>query len=281
MPTGFWDQLQALGKGRGQRLVLPATAADYLPSMLAMENPGFFHEYEVLLAENFQQLLDLTAKTPDEPLAESTVKFREFRERVGTQDVRQHLGNRLVRQRLGEIVQATPFHYSARMLLLQASGTRPTVVTRPVLASELRRAIEPMDWIVKKAVNLYSPVTVKYPKKQTDYVEGCEIRQADITKMNQTIDHCRLRVEGLLRYADRNDRNLWDRTRKAVVSFRRIEKASKTRAFPYLVADAIRISYGEIIELQNELNVTYANEIGEPPPTPIPMGLPPTVPGKK
>ena len=79
----FWYQLQALGKGKGQRLVLPAEAAAYLPSILAMEKPEFFFDYEVLLASDFKQLLDLTAKKPKEPLASATAKFREIRERAG------------------------------------------------------------------------------------------------------------------------------------------------------------------------------------------------------
>ena len=59
LSTGFWSQLQALGSGDGGRLILPAAAAEYLPSMLALERPELFLEYEVLLAADFPELAPL------------------------------------------------------------------------------------------------------------------------------------------------------------------------------------------------------------------------------
>ena len=45
------------------------------------------------------------------------------------------------------VMQDFPFHVSAKMLLIQASGNRPLLVARPVLAAEIRRALEPMAWL--------------------------------------------------------------------------------------------------------------------------------------
>ena len=64
LPTGFWNQLQSLGPGDGGRLILPAAAAEYLPSMLALEMPQLFFDYEVLLAADFPDWSALPPKTP-------------------------------------------------------------------------------------------------------------------------------------------------------------------------------------------------------------------------
>ena len=50
LPKSFWEQMLALGPGNGKRLVLPASAAGWLPSLLAIGKPGIFMDYEVLLA---------------------------------------------------------------------------------------------------------------------------------------------------------------------------------------------------------------------------------------
>lgn len=107
LPTGFWDQLQSLSSGKGGRLVLPSAAAAYLPSMLALERPGFFLEYEVLLASNFQELLDFTEKTPRENLEKASAQFREIREKSTSQAIGQYLANSFVRRRLEELAKRT------------------------------------------------------------------------------------------------------------------------------------------------------------------------------
>jgi len=266
LPTGFWDQLQALRKGSGQRLVLPADAASWLPAILAMENPGFFLEYEVLLAANFKELLDLTAKTPADALGKATAQFRGICERVGTQDVRQYIANRFVRQRLGEIMQEAPFHFSAKMLLIQASGNRPTLFERMVLAAELRRAIEPMDWIAKKAALVYSPWSAKPENGIPANNSGSyEFSSPEIAKFSQTRDLCRTRVDGLEHHAEKNDRELLDSTRKVIDAIRNLERATRTRGYTYVVSDAIRSACGELITQHKQLSEELARDVGEPP----------------
>lgn len=266
LPTGFWDQLQALRKGDGQRLVLPAEAAHLLPSLLAMENPGFFLEYEVLLAANFKELLDLTAKTPDAALARTTAKFSEIRERAGTQDLRQYIGNRFVRQRLGEVLQEAPFHYSAKMLLVQAAGNRPTLITRPVLAAELRRAIEPMEGTVRTAGMVTAPWNVKPENGIAPNPAGThEFSAADIAKFSQIRDLCRSRVDSLERLAEKNDRELLDATRKVIDSIRNLERATRTRGYASVVSEAIRVACHELLAIHKDLSEVLAREAGDPP----------------
>jgi len=243
LPTGFWDQLQALGKGTGQRLVLPAEAATILPSMLALEKPGFFMEYEVLLAADFKQLLELSAKTPEGPVANATAEFRRIRERAGTQDVRQYIANSFVKQRLTAVYQDAPVHFSSKMLLIQAAGNRPTLVVRSVLASEIRRSLEPMVWLVKTQDN------------------GGDFPEA--SKIGQTYEICRTRVDALERYADKGDRSLIDHARELVIAIRNLDRATRTRGENYVVQQAVRSAHTELNRQAKEFNEELAGAVGD------------------
>lgn len=213
LPSGFWYQLTSLGKGNGKRLVLPAGAADYLASVLAMEKPEFFLQYQVLLASNLDQLLERCAVKPGEATAASITEFREIQKRGAGQDVRQYLSNRFVRQRLGEVVQDAPYNFSAKMLLIQAAGDRPIIVTRPVLADELRRVIEKMEWIVKLQIKTVT-------KEQT-------------AGFGPTYDACRSRLDALETYANKNDSELMDHTRDLVIAIRNLDRAARSRGLLY------------------------------------------------
>lgn len=240
LPAGFWDQLQSLGPGNGQRLVLPAAAAAWLPSILAMENPGFFMEYEVLLAEDFSHLLELTAKNPEGAVAAAGAKFREIRERAANQDIRTYLANRFVRQRLGELAQDAPFHASAGMLLTQAAGERPTLVTRMVLAAELQRAIAPMAWIGTSADR--------------------DFTAADTEKAGETYDFCRSRVDRLENRAGKTDHDLLESARAVVIALRNLDRAARARGEASIVRESIRSARADFIRLHKELAGDLARE---------------------
>jgi hypothetical protein len=246
LPSRFWYQLQALGTGKGQRLVLPAEAADYTPSILALEKPEFFLEYEVLFASDFKQLLEMTAKAPEEPLASATSKFREIRERAGAQAVRTYIGNSFVKQRLAALQQSLPSHVSAKMLLVQASGNRPTWISRKVLAAELRRALEPMAWIA--AMKDFSGES-----KELGNVGG-------------TYESCRSMVDGLERYAEKGDRDLLSQSLEVVTAIRTLDRASRSRGETYIVMGVVKSAHANLIGLYTPLVATLAVESGEDPP---------------
>lgn len=209
LPTGFWEQLQALGPGSGGRLVLPAAAAAYLPSLLALEEPDFFLEYEVLLAADFQELLDFTEKTPRENLAKASAQFHEIREKASSQPIGQYLSNSFVRRRLTEITQEAAYHYSAKMLALQGAGNRPAFISRALLAFELRRAIEPITRIVKR--------------------NDSPFEKAELNQLGPTQESCRNEVNRLFRYAEMADRELLVQVQDLVAALRPLERALKAR----------------------------------------------------
>jgi len=245
LPPAFWDQIQALGKGKGRHLVLPAEAEPLMPAILAMENPGFFLDYEVLLAPDLKGLLEIMTQKPDSPLAGVLAKFREIREKAGTKDIRQYIANSFVRGRLAEITQETPNHLSARMLLIQAEGKRPTLVTRKVLAAELRHALEPMEWICDKP--------------DEDLTTQC------IPKLLTTFELCRNNVEGFDRHVEKADRDLLDRTRAVVTAIRDTERIARTRGESYYVRVAVRSARSDLVAKHKELSDLLVHESGDTP----------------
>ncbi|MEO5715872.1 MAG: hypothetical protein ABIT37_20500 [Luteolibacter sp.] len=213
LSSGFWDQLDSLGKGNGGRLVLPAAAAEYLPSILALEKPQFFLDYEVVLASNFQELLDLSAKAPKEPIATVSAKFQEIRAKAGTQAVGQYVANSFIRRRLADLAQEAPYHFSARMLAIQGAGNRPTQVPRLVLVPELRRAVAPMAWMMVPLDPLKS-----------------SLDSAMVEKITQTFEICRSQVDRLDRYVSKEDRELYTRVKEMVAGIRTLERAARSRS---------------------------------------------------
>jgi hypothetical protein len=244
LPTGFWSQLQSLGPGNGGRLVLPAAAAEYMPSMLALERPQIFFDYEVVLASNFKELLDLTAKTPEGTFAKVSTQFREIREKIGTQPLGQYVANPFIRRRLAEITVEAPYHYSAKMLAIQGAGNRPAFATRPVLTAELRRAIEPMDWLLKLPA-------------------GSSFEDADIAHIGTTYETCHDQIEHLYRYAEKDDRQWLERVQDVVTTIRTMDRAAKSRGDIYDVTSALTQAHGAFQRAYANVAEELASESGE------------------
>lgn len=244
LPSGFWDQLQALGPGTGGRLLLPAAAAEYLPSILALEKPRIFLDYEILLAADFKELLELSAKTPPERLAKASARFREIREKAGNQSLGPYLANPFIRRRFAEIAQDTPYHLSAKMLAIQGAGNRPTHITRAILAAELRRAIEPMEWIVKRDNNSF--------------------QVSDLKALDTTSEACKPQIDGLSRYTENQDRELWERARDLVAEIRQLERAIRGRGEYHVVQAAVASVHASMIHNYAALTADLARETGDP-----------------
>jgi hypothetical protein len=234
LPERFWDQLQALASVKGGRVVLPAAALDWLPAFLIMENPGFFMEHEVLLASDFQQLLDLAAKSPEAAVEDALAKFGEIRSKREGQEIRAYVSNRFVRQRLEELAKSSPFHASAAMLLLQGSPDRPRELSRQVLASELRRAIEPMAWV-----------------NGLGYLDSSS---KEAGQFNAIYKSCRLSVDGLERYAAKVDRDLWEGSREIAAALWKLSRAVEARGEYDTVQREIQSALADFKRLYSDLS---------------------------
>jgi hypothetical protein len=248
LPTRFWNQLLALGNGNGGRLILPTAAAEYLPCMLALEKPQIFFDYEILLAANFEELVAFSAKTPDEPVAKFMASFREIREKAGTLPIGQYVANSFVRRRLVDLVQSTPAHFSAKMLAIQGAGNRPVYVTRAVLATELRLAIEPMEWMMKS--------------------RNLNMNPEDLDRLGSTYELCRAQVDRLIRYTSKEDRALLDGVLDMVTGIRTMDRTARTRGESYDVQSGILLSYTKLVEAYQVVVAEIAAASGEalPPP---------------
>jgi hypothetical protein len=250
LPSGFWGQLQALGSGNGGRLILPAAAAEYLPSMLALERPQIFLNYEILLASNFQELLERSAKTPDKSIEKSIASFREIQEKGRNQTLGQYVANPFVRKRLVEVVIDNPNHLSAKMLAIQGAGNRPVYVSRAVLAAELSRAIQPMEWLIAKRDPALEP--------------------SELIKLGDTSEVCRTQVDSLARYTTKEDRPLFDQVQNLVIGLRTLDRAARSRGDSYEVHSAVISAYSALMISHEEVAAELANLTGDSASSPDP-----------
>ena len=246
LPTDFWEQLRTVKDGTSGRLILPADAAVYLPSILAMENPKFFMDHEVVLAADFKELLELSAKTPGDAFGRISAQFNEIRGKMGTQPLGQYVANSYVRRRLAEISQAAPYHYSAKMLATQGAGNRPIYVIRPVVLSELRKAIEPLDWMVKHGYEAFEP--------------------AELNAIGTTFETCRGEIERLLHYTEKADREVVDQVQTMVALLRPIERAGRSRQNPDYLSTALDSAISAFLKSHKEVSLALGNKAPVEPP---------------
>lgn len=245
---GFWDQLRVLETAKGSRLILPAAAADYLPAMLAFEKPQFFLKHEVLLAKDFKQLVELSAKAPSDAAAVPFTQFAEIKARATPQSLGTYLTNTFVRRRLADIVQTAPYHYSARMLAIQGSGNRPTSIPRLVMVAEIRRALKPVV-----------PMT-----------KGVGIRDDETSGIGRVYESCRTSLDGLVRYAQKDDRALLDQALDLATSVRGLDRASRARSSLYDTVSPFERAYADFLRIYSESVAALAAAAGEPLTTPPP-----------
>lgn len=210
----FWDYLRATADTPESRLIVPAEGAEFLLSLLAMEKPEFFLKHEVLVAKNLQELVEFSAKTPSGALAGISSRFQEIRDKSAGQAIGAYLANPFIRRRLAEIAQEMPAHASARMLAIQGAGSRPTKVSRAVLISEVRRAIEPMSWI-----RSWQPINSSGTPDL-----------AAAPQLAPSYEACRSRLDALKRYAATEDLPILDKMEETVTLIRPLDRAARSKS---------------------------------------------------
>ncbi len=179
--SGFWEQLRALsGKGKGRRLIVPASAEREVLSLLVVDETGYFFDYEILMAKDLAGLLEAAALPEDAPEESPCGRFRTLRERAAAaKDLNEFLNQRWVREYLGALRRIGPDHLSAKALHLKSTGARPSKFTRPVLISELRRAMQPLDFLFAE----WDPNDIKVLRKIDDLGSGCSDKIDKISRL--------------------------------------------------------------------------------------------------
>jgi hypothetical protein len=195
-PEFAWRYLGKLRDGKGGRLIVPGRFEPQIRALLALEEPDFFIRYEVLAASTLGQALSMAAADPGSPiLAQTDQDFARFREVTAPASIGPLAVNGQVRERLTKILTANPNHWSAKMILLQGSSWRPTRLDRVTLTMELRRCLEPIDWM---------------------FGGGTEAGELDASRLTAAFDSCRKDLEALQRRVDRSDKKLYDESRAIV-----------------------------------------------------------------
>lgn len=233
VPATLWRHLRAIEAAPAGRLVVPSAAVPVVGSFLALERPEFFIKNEVLAADDTAKLLDFSSTKPTAATVAVLEKFAEIRAHAAGQDLRGYIGNIHVRRRLEAIAQEAPWHVSARMLLLQSTGKRPTSLVTPVMAAELLDALTPMKWLVADGFQAWD----------TSYV----------SRLEPTYDACRTQLETLERYATRDDAALVQSAREVVAGIRTVAKAGRMRAEDWQVREELRRTRDVLVQAYKEL----------------------------
>lgn len=203
LPPDFWLRLRALPAEGCGRLVVPASAAPYLPGLLALEMPEVFFLNEILLADDFDDLIALSTGQADAAFHDASAAFQEIRTAWAGKPVGPFVNNRAVRLRLEEIGRRAPCHASARLLAIQGAGQRPTRLPKPLLAAELLNITRRTDWIA-----------------QATTTEG--LKSADLLAM---VDTARPLVTAMDRYTELRDREMNDAASDILVALRTLSRA--------------------------------------------------------
>jgi hypothetical protein len=150
-PMRMWERLKNLDAAseEGGILVVPSDAAPMLEAFLVFENPEFFMKYEVILAGNLSEVVEiLDGEQKEGWLSSASANFSQVQKTAasGATSLGVFLANRHVRDRLQEIRTVAPRHASAALLLVQSSGLRSFKVSRKVAAEEIRSRMLPLAY---------------------------------------------------------------------------------------------------------------------------------------
>lgn len=216
--SDFWLQMGPVAEMSGIRLIVPAETEEVMMAFLALEKPDFFLKNEVLVAKDLDDISKLGAKKMPPPMDGVFEKFREIQSKRGAQDVRTYIVNSFIRQRLQSIYQEEPRHLSAKALVLQSTGNRPTQLSRLVMASEMKKIVEEMRW-VRKSDSFQ-------PRSTSPLVPAYQ--------------GCRTKIDQIERYGKKEDRDMIDKALKVVDAVRDLERATRGRGEYWEVENEIR-----------------------------------------
>ncbi len=244
-PDFFWRQVKALKKGKGGRLVVPAGTEEYFTAMLTLEEPSFLLKYEVLVASSPKEFMELCAKVPSEKQAAAFARFQEIKAKAEDNLLGSYLSNSFVRQRLQEIVDAAPYHLSARLLAQQGGGKRPRTLSKKILASEIWCAVAPIKTLRKPNARMMGGASVKKTKKIY------ETMRAELNRLDS--------------YTSMRDRDLLSEGKDAAIAVRKYSRAFDMRTDNFREKFArITSAHKEMIDTNDDLLEKLSELSGDP-----------------
>jgi hypothetical protein len=189
LPPRFWQTLRAMSPlSPGTRLILPDKAADYLSAMVVMDDAAFFLKNEVILAGTVDEMCDFASPAPEAEIADGFKRFEEIQKAGQGRTLGTFVALQATQQRLRDLAGIFPEHASTRMLALQGSGSRPRFLQRPILAREIRSALEPLDYLAVRYSDQVKPEELEAAheasRERLDGLTGkIELRDRDLHKI--------------------------------------------------------------------------------------------------
>ncbi len=242
VPDFFWRSLLSLRGSPDGRIIVPKGAEPYLVSLLTFEDPGFFLNHEVLIADSLEDYVALSSADPDESFTEIQIRFAEIRAKAQNEALGVYLANRFVRQRLLDIAVDAPYHASARLLAMQGAGERPRSLEQKVLAAEIWRIIEPMRSLLRS----------------DNFVWNNDISR-QLHEMSLAIREALDRVEA---YADLGDRVLVEQARDLQEELHSLARSHKLGSVSFY--ETISSSRDALLETDQELRRKLSAITGDP-----------------
>lgn len=208
LPANGWQLIRSLTNAPASRIVLPKSSAELLLGLLTLDDLTFFMKHDVLLADNIEELVAFSKKTPDANLAAALSNFAGIREKA-TSTLGPFVTNPFVRGRLETISAAMPNYASAQYLLIQAKGKRPSQLSDKVVAHELRTALAPL----KSLVDLYQ--------------DDDEDTEPSFTQMQSAHESCRAALDPLDRLIASTEREIYGEALDLANTARTLSRAIK------------------------------------------------------
>lgn len=208
LPPNGWQLIRSLSSAPGNRIVLPKSSAELLLGLLTLDDLAFFMKHDVILADNIEELITLSKKTPDANLAAALSNFAGIREKA-TSTIGPFVTNQFVRGRLETIAAAMPNYASAQFLLIQARGKRPAQLSDKVTAHEIRTALAPL----KALIDLYG--------------DDDENTYPSNTQMQSAHESCRAALDPLDRLIASTERQLYGEALDLANTARTLARAMK------------------------------------------------------
>lgn len=223
--SNAWASIRCFGGGQGQRLVIPSDSKQFMEGLLTMDEISFFLEYEVIMASTLEELFNATASEPAGDLGVACSKFAEIQKVAKGSKVRSFVANSHVRKRLQEVVQASPQHLSAALLLMQSNSSRPFNISRDTLISEIKLILDPLAQV-----------------SEIGWDQAAE-RNFRRIPVGQLTAECKQKIDALDKYVGREERDLYKRVDQLYDVMREYDKALEQRGdYDYITGLLTRTS---------------------------------------
>jgi hypothetical protein len=206
-PENIWELIRLLETLPSARIVLPKTAEELLPSLIAMEKHPLFLKHDIFLAADIKEMITFSWKEPNESTQAVLSQFNEIRTKAPSA-IGPFLANPHVLKRLEAICTACPQFASSRYLSLVGKSQRTSLISKKVLAHEINMALRPLDNLAE--------------------IDVWDLRDLDHTKILLAHETCRKALDPLYRLIATPDRALYGKAIDVANKARTLARGIKT-----------------------------------------------------